>query len=240
MYFNRYKNSGSKYSAVNVVMTYIESLIMSKELKPGDKIPTEIELGEILNLGRGSIREAIKILEANGLVTIKRGDGTYVSYPEDIILSVPLLYKMILSESIPRELLEFREEIEITMMRMAIKNANKEDILNIKKVHREFKDYIDSRQRDVNMLSELDYGFHLKIAESTKNRYYQQLYLFTMELFLPLITNNYAIGQDPEESYEVHDIMLKIIETRDYNNIEEGVKAMVATWGNWVFKEHDR
>ena len=68
-----------KESAVDTVVNSIKKLILDKELKPGDKLPTEIEIATGLEVSRGSVREAMKILSAFGLIEVKVGSGTYIS-----------------------------------------------------------------------------------------------------------------------------------------------------------------
>ena len=62
-------------SVVQRVINCLTDAMISKELKPGDKIPTELELAESLGVGRNSIREAIKILVYLGVLEIRRGKG---------------------------------------------------------------------------------------------------------------------------------------------------------------------
>ena len=65
----------------SVVQQIIDSLVdamIRKELRPGDQIPTEMELAEKLGVGRNSVREAIKILVYFGVLEIRRAEGTYV------------------------------------------------------------------------------------------------------------------------------------------------------------------
>ena len=55
-----------------------DRLLIDRRLLPGDKLPSELEISEGLGVSRGSVREAMKILSAFGLVDIKVGNGTYV------------------------------------------------------------------------------------------------------------------------------------------------------------------
>ncbi len=61
------------------VVSEIIKYIKSNNLKNGDRIPTEREMSYLLNVSRNSIREALKILEANYIITIKHGSGIYVN-----------------------------------------------------------------------------------------------------------------------------------------------------------------
>ena len=65
-------------SMVQQVIDRLTQAILDKQLRPGDKIPTETELAESLGIGRSTVREAIKILVYIGVLEIKRAEGTYV------------------------------------------------------------------------------------------------------------------------------------------------------------------
>ena len=85
-------------SVVGKIVDNITNAIINGELKPGDKIPTEGELSEAMGVGRNSVREAIKILEAYGVVHIKRAEGTFVSQEYDSKMLYPILYGIILQK----------------------------------------------------------------------------------------------------------------------------------------------
>ncbi|MFQ7553011.1 MAG: FadR/GntR family transcriptional regulator [Blautia marasmi] len=70
--------ASKRESAVDIVVNSIKQLLMERRLKPGDKLPNELEISEGLGVSRGSVREAMKILSAFGLVDIRVGNGTYV------------------------------------------------------------------------------------------------------------------------------------------------------------------
>ena len=59
------------------IIEEIKNIILVNNLLPGDTLPTENELTESLNVSKSSVREAIKILEAVGIVEIKRGAGLF-------------------------------------------------------------------------------------------------------------------------------------------------------------------
>ncbi len=68
-----------RLSSVEIVVEKIKALLVQQSLKPGDMIPSETILADNLKVGRGSVREAIKILSAYGVLEIRRGAGTYVA-----------------------------------------------------------------------------------------------------------------------------------------------------------------
>ena len=56
----------------------LQERVLKGEWKPGEKLPTEFDLIEDLNVGRGTVREAVKILVTRNVLEIRRGNGTYV------------------------------------------------------------------------------------------------------------------------------------------------------------------
>ena len=63
------------------IATQLMELIELQKLSPGDKLPPERQLADLLEVSRPSLREALHILQAQGLVQIKHGQGTYVQEP---------------------------------------------------------------------------------------------------------------------------------------------------------------
>ncbi|MFZ0368753.1 MAG: GntR family transcriptional regulator [Halobacillus sp.] len=84
------------------VLYQLKSYIDENQLKPGDKLPSERELSEQLNVGRSSIREAFRAMELLGLIETKRGEGTYIRAYRPYHM-VELLSSFLLNESRTRE-----------------------------------------------------------------------------------------------------------------------------------------
>ena len=66
-----YEKASKRESAVDIVVNNIKQLLIDRRLKPGDKLPSELEISEGLGVSRGSVREAMKILSAFGLIDIR-------------------------------------------------------------------------------------------------------------------------------------------------------------------------
>ena len=73
---NLFERNDRRQSAVDIVVNNIKQLLIDRKLKPGDRLPNELEISEGLCVSRGSVREAMKILSAFGLVDIRVGNGT--------------------------------------------------------------------------------------------------------------------------------------------------------------------
>src|ERR1700692_3822734 len=93
------------------VARQIERLIL-KKLKPGDKLPSERELAELLRVSRGSIRDAIRSLELVGLVEARQGTGTIVREISADALMHPFANALKRRKELVSELLDFRKMLE--------------------------------------------------------------------------------------------------------------------------------
>lgn len=118
----------NRSSVVQRVIDRLTQAMLSGELKPGDKIPTEMELSEQLGVARNSIREAIKILVYIGVLEIKRAEGTFVCNGFSESLIDPMIYGIILNQQNEQELHELRAMVETGVMRLAVEKCSEEEI----------------------------------------------------------------------------------------------------------------
>ena len=121
------KVSLANKSVVERIVDQITNAIINGELKPGDKIPTEPELCETFNVGRNSVREAIKILEAYGVVEIRRADGTYIRQEYNYKMLYPILYGIILQKDSKQQLIELRKVIDLGILQEAMKQMGDQE-----------------------------------------------------------------------------------------------------------------
>ncbi len=162
------------------VAEQISQLIIDQHLTAEDKLPNEFELAAQLNVGRGTIREAVKLLAARNILVIRRGKGTYIArhpgeiddplgfayYPDQIQLAI--------------DLLEVRLQMEPWVAAAAARRASEEDI----RVMRENCLLVEQDiLAGVNHLPR-DMAFHVSIAQCTQNLVVPKL--------IPIIT--YSVG----------------------------------------------
>jgi DNA-binding FadR family transcriptional regulator len=106
------------------IVKQLRMLITKEALKPGDKIPSERELSERLNVGRSSVREALRALELLGLIETRRGEGTFIRDFHGNQL-VQLLGTFVLQDDKSiKDVLETRHSIEMDCIRLVIKRCN--------------------------------------------------------------------------------------------------------------------
>src|SRR5690348_16175574 len=96
-------------------------MLMSGELKPGDRLPPEKELGDKLGLCRSSLRESVKALELIRVLDVRRGDGTFVTSLEPRLLLEAMSFVVDLHQDTSvLEMLEVRRILEPAAAALAV------------------------------------------------------------------------------------------------------------------------
>ncbi|QFT90165.1 HTH-type transcriptional regulator LutR [Bacillus sp. THAF10] len=122
------------------IVKKIRFIIVEDGLKTGDKIPSERELSDRLNVGRSSVREALRALELLGLIETKRGEGTFIKDFKEHHL-VEILGTFILEQDKTKtDLLETKSEIEKSCMLLFMKKASERDFELLEKLIKEGPD----------------------------------------------------------------------------------------------------
>lgn len=115
------------------IVKQLRIMIKEDHLKPGDKLPSERELSERLNVGRSSVREALRALELLGLIETRRGEGTFIRDFKGHQL-IPLLSTFILQdEASKRDVKETKHLIERNCLSLILKRAEIESFLTDKR-----------------------------------------------------------------------------------------------------------
>lgn len=159
----------------DIVRQLNQKIFVTKEYLPNSRIPNERELAESLNVSRNSLREAIKSLEARGVLIVKRGMGTYVD-PDPGVLNDPFgLFKTCDREKLLWKLFEVRLIFEPEVVRLATERATDEEIEEIMACQRYGVELVTKGED----FSPADKKFHLAIARAAHNE--------VMERFIPSI-----------------------------------------------------
>jgi len=162
-----FKSVEERVPIKEIIVKQIEEAILDKKYLPGSKLPTELELGEQFGVSRTSVREAIQILSARGLISVEKGRGIFVNKITSESVSVPLrnFLKLKLDRNSIIDLTHARQILEPTIAREAALNRTDDDIKILENdiaIHRESKG-------NSTKLAELDMKFHYDIALATNN-----------------------------------------------------------------------
>jgi GntR family transcriptional repressor for pyruvate dehydrogenase complex len=149
------------------IVEQIRELMTGGELKPGDKLLSERDLAERLQVSRPSVREAIRSLELMGFVEIRRGGGTFVrdTNADDIIR--PLAMFLAAERGSLLEMFEIRRIFETAAARMAAERASAEEVSRLETALETMRERFNARDSEKG--EEADVEFHFGIAEATHN-----------------------------------------------------------------------
>ncbi|ANI89453.1 hypothetical protein A9P82_09190 [Arachidicoccus ginsenosidimutans] len=170
------KNDISKTLTAHIIQKLQDDLSFGL-YKPGEKIPPEPELMKIYNAGRSTIREAVKTLENIGILTVKRGSGTFVNTQIERSVTDELKMKRYLL----KEVNDVRYLLEKEILIQALRYRTNEDIKNISEA---LDDRREATMRGRFELSlDADIRFHVAIAQATHNSTLSEVYKhFTVQL----------------------------------------------------------
>ncbi len=174
-----------KKSKSQIVYDHIEELVISGEIKPGERLPSEAKLCDILNVSRVSVRAGIEKLVAIGLVSKKKGGGTYVNKPSsDNYLSV--FTPTLLHNTDYLELLEIRRALDSLAVQLCAKNITEAGIRKLAEIVEDMEHITD----DGDFFA-LDKKFHLLISKYSKNRFLHNINLITWDVIQKTLRQNY-------------------------------------------------
>lgn len=143
----------------------IIAFILEENLKPGDKLPNETVLCQRLNVGRSSLREAMRALASRNIVTIRQGSGTYIASSTGVA-DDPLGLSFINNkEKLIHDLMEIRFLLEPSIAALAAIHADDTEIKKICKLCDDVEELLKAHKDH----SDKDIELHTAIALSSKN-----------------------------------------------------------------------
>ena len=210
-------------SIVQQVIDRLTYAMIYKELRPGDKLPTEMELAASFGVGRNSIREAIKILVSFGVLDIRRPEGTFVANGFSDKMINPLLYGIILDQSDSLDnLKELREWIDFGILELAREKAAPEDLFQLEEQLKNLLAEIDGG--DVGKVFMADDHFHEAISTAAHNSLLGQIAklvrTLTSEMRMNTIKNMLNMGKGNELKI-AHENLFKVVKFKDDKSARE-------------------
>ncbi len=165
------------------VIDAIKEMITEEGFKPGDKFYSEKELTKQLGVSRSSIREAVKILETTGFVSVRQGRGIFITDRQGLRFKEFAAW-LINNEQAIRDNFEVRMILESKVARYAAEKADSDDIHRLQEAHTSFIKY--ARENDTEQAIVWDGRFHRRLAAATKNE--------TLHVLMRAITTKLPTG----------------------------------------------
>jgi len=212
------------------VARQIEALIL-KKLHPGDKLPAERELAEMLGVSRSSIRDAIRRLEIMGMVAPRQGAGTVVREISPDALVSPLANVIAHKRQLVGELLDFRRMLEPPLAARAATHASTGDIGAMEDILRRQS----MKVRSGELAVEEDSEFHYRIARASGNSVVLKVLDVVMDLLRETRERSLQSAGRPQKSLAGHRRILAAIRRRDPSTAQAAMRQHIDEVEKMVF-----
>jgi GntR family transcriptional repressor for pyruvate dehydrogenase complex len=202
------------------VAQQIQRLIVDGALKPGERLPSERELAARLSVSRGSVRDAIRILELAGLVVPRQGEGTVVADLAPETVAAPIAAILLRKRELIGELLDVRRMIEPALAARAAERATPEEIARLEEILERQSARAARGEPSVDEDSE----FHYQIALAAKNGVVRSVLDVLMQLLRETRARSLQTAGRPRRSLEGHRRIVDAIARHDPEGAERAVR----------------
>jgi GntR family transcriptional repressor for pyruvate dehydrogenase complex len=184
--------------------------LLSGELRPGQRIPSERQLARALSVGRSAVRDALRPLTALGLLDVRIGDGTYLNDPDSELLPKLIEWGMLLRERRVLDLIEARRHLEVVTARLAAERRRPEDVEGLRRLLADI-----AAAATPEAFSRADTAFHLRVAEIGGNTVLSGMLHGFQSLLRVWIHRVLDVQREFELSYREHVPVLDAIAAGD-------------------------
>jgi GntR family transcriptional repressor for pyruvate dehydrogenase complex len=196
------------------VVDKVLELISSGAWKPGYRLPPERELSESFGVSRTVVREAVKALEARGILESTTGSGVSVRQADFNMVSQSLKTYMQLAnrDDFEIRLNEVRRVLEVEMVALAAGRITPEQRTQLRQICRQMRD----GKNTAKQMAELDFRLHVTLAESTQNDLFKVLLApLISQLREQIILTWEDFPRPVEDVFDQHEAIVAAVETGD-------------------------
>jgi len=219
------------------IVDQLENLIKEGQLAPGNKLPSERQLIDMLGVGRSSLKEALNKLEVMGYVEIKTRKGIYVKSIDSTLQLDPMRRIIQKDKNSIVQLYEIRSDIEQASAYAAAMQRNERDL---EKIHTCFQDF-ESPKGLLHFNWDRDLAFHSSIARASHNFFRIHVIMNIFDLskeFIKPIMEGFANTQEKVSTiFRQHVSIFEAIESKRADDAEETMKEHL-DWTNQQLIEY--
>lgn len=213
----------------------IRMLILDGTFPAGRPMPSERRLRERFGVSRGSIRDALRILETIGLLETRHGQGTF---PKELTvdrLVSPLASVMTYRQDLQNELMDVRRMFEPAVARAAATRATEEDFADLQRI-------LDTQRRKLKTGQSAiveDTAFHAALARSTRNRVVMSIMAILNDLLVESRKQSLKQKGRPQRSVEGHEAVVAALRCRDAEGAARAMYKHINQIANLQLHAHD-
>lgn len=185
--------------------------LLSGQVTPGERIPSERQLAQDLGVGRSAVREAIKSLALLGLLEVRQGDGTYLWRVNTGLPIQKIEWGLLLGVNRTRDVVEARRHLELVVAGLAAERRDAAMVRSLQGLYAE----MEAAASDPDRFVAADVAFHLQIAEATGNEVLFRMMSSISELLRDWITRVMRVEGNFQPSLAEHEVVLAAIVAGD-------------------------
>lgn len=198
---------------VQQVVNSLKEFITSGDICVGEKMPSEMELCERLNVGRGTVREAIRVLQATGYVELRPGRGAFVARTEEESDQGSLSGWFSENEMELMDYMQVRTAVEPLAIRLAIQNCTDKDVEVLEQNYRDTQAAVE--KNDATQLGLYDEQFHAYIFECSRNQLLISINKIMVDALKKFRSRTFYIPSNAHHVLEPHGQILQAFRERD-------------------------
>ncbi|MFT4037141.1 MAG: FadR/GntR family transcriptional regulator [Thermomicrobiales bacterium] len=176
--------------------------LLSGNVTPGSRLPSERQLAEAFGVGRSAVREALAALSLIGLIEVRHGDGTFLKRVDSPLLPQVVEWGLLLGEQHTADLIEARQRLEVVVAGLAAERRSEADLAALELCLARMAEQAHSNG-DVAAFVDADVDFHLRLADAAGNSALRDVLASIQSLLRAWIGRVIAAGTQ-QASYEEH------------------------------------
>ena len=208
------------------VASQLSDQIFQGKWKTGEKLPSEAELCTAMNIGRSTLREALKSLAFVGMVQMRPGEGTYVIEGTKLLIERIMSRGMLKTDKELQDVGEARLILESETAALAAQRAEQEDIEKLDKLLQKMKSSIGGRD---STYADLDVEFHLMIAQCAKNQMLYELLAPIRSVLTEWISKSQELPGILSSAHRQHTRILTAVRNREPEKARQAMRTHLQT-----------
>jgi GntR family transcriptional regulator, transcriptional repressor for pyruvate dehydrogenase complex len=203
------------------VTQQLQGLVVNGQFSPGDRLPSERELGDRFGVSRTVVREAVRALVAKGLLEVRPGSGTVIRAltTESAVESMSLLLRQRSRRLDYAQVVEVRRLLEVEIAGLAAERRSDSDIETMEEVLRQAKERLDDPDNFINT----DIAFHAALAQATQNELFVVLLDSIADVMVEVRRLGLGVPGTPARALGYHRSILACVRVGDVEGARQAM-----------------
>lgn len=214
----------------------LEKLILSDSMGPNKKLPSEQSLATSFGVSRPVIREALKLLNARGLVTPRNGEGSFTCQPHTSMITDTMSRIVHIQNIDMKCVFDVRATLEIMAARQCAEHITDAGVNELREINARMQQHVSNPDER----AKLDIEFHQRVARISQNPILEIFIESMASLLYAMIIKPVGVFAFSEDGIKVHNLIINALESGDPDLAEDAMRAhLLASMSNYEYAEHN-